>query len=345
MNFTHVQGGRWSAAQLKGFWDGWRRAEVSRSSPGLVSTALRGAVFRFGLPCDHAVRVPAVQVVLEREGGVRTFLLCSVSLRRLWKKLLRFQGEGELDPEDVVLAPFALENLDMISTSPLYLAVSRPGCVSPRWLFEEFHHFLREGVLGSRSTFRDHAATSSSSGPRLRRCLRSVYRWCSLCASEWVLAHFAAFLDSVHPEKIFLISRWPTAVGCQGLRGDGDAGSLTPRCSATQIRCICSRSVLKQRPHHHYKHPHNTTTTLPSGRGGRGKIGGRSFPRFEFVSQPIPVFFHFRFTRWLWTCFCDLFWPFPSCVWVSLVVAWFDSGYQPMRQLRSLHIVLHPFPT
>ena len=38
-------------------------------------------------------------------------------------------------------APFAFENLDMISTTPLYLAVSRPGCVSPWWLLEEYHAF------------------------------------------------------------------------------------------------------------------------------------------------------------------------------------------------------------
>ena len=34
----------------------------------------------------------------------------------------------DLGPEDD--APFALENLDIISTCPLYLAVARPGCVS-----------------------------------------------------------------------------------------------------------------------------------------------------------------------------------------------------------------------
>ena len=59
-------------------------------------------------------------------------------LRRLLENCLRFLREGEPNCEVVVLAPFAIENLDRISTSPLYLAVSRPGCVSPRWLLEEF---------------------------------------------------------------------------------------------------------------------------------------------------------------------------------------------------------------
>ena len=54
-----------------------------------------------------------------------------------------------MNPDDD--APFALVNLDMIATSPLYLTVSRPGCVSSRRLLEEFlvFFFLRESVLGS----------------------------------------------------------------------------------------------------------------------------------------------------------------------------------------------------
>ena len=129
-----------------------------------------------------------------------TSAVLGVSLRMVWKNLLVLLREGEPDPEDVVIPRFALFHVDMLSTSPLYLAVSRHGCASPRWLLQEFHLFLREGVLGSLSTFCDrvfiadcdclrlgrsvHAATSSSSQRRRRR-LRSVHRQCSLSASEW----------------------------------------------------------------------------------------------------------------------------------------------------------------
>ena len=46
------------------------------------------------------------------------------------------------DPEVGVLAPIALENLDRISTSPLYLAVPCPSSATVHGGFlEELHEF------------------------------------------------------------------------------------------------------------------------------------------------------------------------------------------------------------
>ena len=120
--------------------------------------------------------------------------------------------------------------------------------------------FLRDGVLGSWSTFRDRAATSSNSLQRRWRCLRSVHRQCSLSASEWSFAAFCGIFQtpSIRTSSPSRCPPWPTVVGCRG-----DVGSLTP---ATLNRCICARSrtdshVFKQRPHHHHHMPH--TPPLP----------------------------------------------------------------------------------
>ena len=49
----------------------------------------------------------------------------------------------KMNSDPAVDVPFAVENLDRISTSPLYLAVtcSQCSCDSSRWLLDEFHAF------------------------------------------------------------------------------------------------------------------------------------------------------------------------------------------------------------
>ena len=60
--------------------------------------------------------------------------------------------------------------------------------------------------------------------------------------------------------------RWSTVVGCRGLGGGGDAGSLTPRCSATRIGCMHCFGIWINTCHKHRvrtstKPPQTSTTT------------------------------------------------------------------------------------
>ena len=122
----------------------------------------------------------------------------------------------------------------------LLVSGSRPPVHGGFWT--NSMHFLREGVLGSCFSY----AAWFNSGYTLTR--RSTE---SLAACE-VGGHFSAFggIFGLRPSR----RRGP---------GGGDAGSLTPRCSATVIRCSLARGrtdshVLKTRT------TTTTTTTTPT---------------------------------------------------------------------------------
>ena len=108
-------------------------------------------------------RVPAVQVVLEREGAPDSVHRQSADLPVVLQRRVSHSAccaEDRRDPSSAVLgdpSPLTLENLDIISTSPLYLA-ALDASVNGGFL-EGFRHFLCVGELGSC----DHAATSLSS--------------------------------------------------------------------------------------------------------------------------------------------------------------------------------------
>ena len=90
------------------------------------------------------------------------------------------------------------------------------------------------------------------------RCLFLVEIWTLLSQAPGDLT--SLLVDRALPVKSFWSPRWPTTVVCRGLGCDGDAGSLTPRCSVAPLACkravtspidITDTSCL----HHHHTQP------------------------------------------------------------------------------------------
>ena len=107
-------------------------------------------------------------------------------------------------------------------------------CVSPRWLLEEFHDFLCEDEPGSCSS----CSAWFNSGYTL------------LCQSTVSLAGVG---------RVGIFRRNAAFFGLRPSEGGGDAGTLPPKCSVTEIWCI--HNGLWRNTRHEYRVRTTTTTT------------------------------------------------------------------------------------